>query len=427
MQIAIILLLILVLSLLLFLLWKTGSKSSAADIAGLSALNGEKDRQIAELKVRGQKVDELQSSNARLQAELESERKSGAEKLRLLQDAENRLKTEFQNLANRIFEEKGKTFTEQNTEKLTGLLAPFREQIEAFRTRVDEVHKNDTEGLAKLLEQVRSLQELNAKVSEEANNLAAAIKGDAKTQGNWGELIVERIFEASGLERGREYDAQTGMRSDDGRLLKPDFVVYLPGNKAVIVDAKVSLTAFERFCSGEDERLKREALAEHLASVRNHVDELKEKEYRQLLGNRTLDFVIMCVPVEGAFQLAVQNDKELLYDIARTNVVLTGPAQLMLTLKLVAQFWRREKENRNAEAIADRAGRMYDQVALVCESMDEAQKRLAHVQESFERALNRLRDGKGSLVGRVEEIRKLGAKVSKLLPQESGADPSLPE
>ncbi len=419
MQLIIIILLIIVLGALLFLLWQNIRKMpKPEELASLRTLNEQKDLHIEELKNRIQKAEELQSTNARLEAELEGERKNMREKLQLLQDSEARLKMEFENLANRIFDEKGKSFTDQNTEKLSTLLSPFREQIEAFRKRVDEVHKNDTEGLAKLLEQVRQLQELNNKVSVEANNLAEAIKGDAKAQGNWGELILERILEASGLERGREYDTQVSMRSEDGQLFKPDFVVYLPAGKAVIVDSKVSLTAYERFCSERDEVLKTAALAEHTASVRKHLAELAGKEYQQLLGNRTLDFIIMCVPVEGAYQLALQEDKNLLYDIARTNVVLTGPATLMLMLKLIAQIWRREKENRNAELIATRAGRLYDQVALVAEAMLDAQKKLGSVRESFETAMNRLRDGKGNLIGRVEELRKLGAKTSKRIPQE---------
>jgi DNA recombination protein RmuC len=367
---------------------------------------------------RTSKSEELRLTNARLETELESERKNMQEKLRLLEDTESRLKIEFENLANRIFEEKGRAFSSQNAEKLSSLLNPFREQIEAFRKRVDEVHRNDIEGFSKLLEQVRQLQELNSKVSEEANNLALAIKGDAKAQGGWGELIVERIFEASGLECEREYDTQVSVRSEDGKLFKPDFVVYLPGNKAVIVDSKVSLTAYERFCNERDETPKASALSEHLLSVRKHIDELKEKKYHQLLGNKTLDFVIMCVPVEGAYQLALQEDKNLLYDVARDNIVLTGPATLMLMLKLIAQIWRREKENRNAETIADRAGRLYDQVSLVYEAMTDAKKKLVGVQDLFDTAMNRLRDGKGNLIGRVEELRKLGAKTSKQIPQE---------
>jgi DNA recombination protein RmuC len=395
---------------------KTGPKRE--ELARLKILLDQARLQIEELRVKAKLADELSSRNARLEADLENERKGTQEKLKLLQDSEARMKTEFENLANRIFEEKGKTFTEQNKEKLSSLLLPMREQLESFRKRVDDVHKDDTAGMAKLLEQVRQLQELNNKVSEDANNLARAIKGDPKAQGNWGELIVERIFEASGLECGREYDCQAAMRTEDGRLQKPDFVVNLPGNKAVIVDSKVSLTAYERFCGEQDEEVRQAALTEHLSSIRKHIDELKQKAYQQLLGNRTLDFVIMCVPVEPAYQLAHEHDKDLIYDLAAGNVVVTGPATLMLTLKLIAQIWRRENESRNAEVIADRAGRLYDQVALIIETMLDAQKKLDGVRDSFDIAMKRLKDGRGNLVGRIEEIRKLGAKASKQLSQD---------
>ncbi|MGA2507874.1 MAG: DNA recombination protein RmuC [Chitinispirillaceae bacterium] len=325
---------------------------------------------------------------------------------------------EFENLANRIFEEKNRTFSSQNSEKLSALLNPFHEQIESFRKRVDEVHRNDTEGLAKLLEQVRQLQELNNRVSQEANNLAEAIKGDVKTQGNWGEFIVEKILEMSGLVKGEMYEIQQGFHSEDGKLQKPDFIVNLPENKAIIIDSKVSLTAYERYWNEPDEQNKQAALAQHLLSVRKHLEELSHKTYQQLLGNRTLDFVIMCIPVEPAFQLAMQFDENLLYDIGSMNVVLTGPNTLMITLKLFAQIWRREKENRNAEVIADRAGRLYDQVALVAEAILEAQKKLEGVRDSFDTAIKRLKVGKGNLIGRVEELRRLGAKTSRQIPAE---------
>ena len=394
------------------------SRPQREELARLKVMDEQKDKRIEELMEKAGLADEARAQKARLEADLENERKNTQEKIKLLQDSETRLKTEFENLSNRIFEEKGKAFVAQNKEKLDGLLAPFREQLEGFRKRVDEVHKDDTAGMAKLLEQVRQLQELNNKVSEEANNLAEAIKGDSKTQGNWGELIVERIFEASGLECGREYETQVGLRTEEGKLQKPDFIVYLPGNKAVIVDSKVSLTAFERFCNEPDEKNKQIALAEHCSSVRKHIEELKQKAYHHPLGNRTLDFVIMCVPIEPAYQLALRSDKNLMYDCAQGTVVITGPSTLMLTLKLIAQIWRRENENRNVELIANRAGRLYDQVALIIEAIVDSQNKLDGVRKSFDLAMNRLKDGKGNLVGRVEEIRKLGAKTSRQIPQD---------
>ncbi|WP_164926993.1 DNA recombination protein RmuC [Chlorobaculum tepidum] len=360
----------------------------------------------------------LSVENARLQVEVEHERERAAASLEARRSDEARLEATLENLANRIVEERGAALSEQHRQRLDGLLEPFRLQLDSFRQRIDEVHRSDTELSARLLEQVRQLQELNHQVSDEANNLARAIKGESKKQGDWGELIIERLFEASGLVKGREYTVQESDRTDDGRLVRPDFMVHLPGEKAVIVDAKVSLTAYERWCNEEHEARRSEALREHVQSVRRHVAELERKDYAALRGNRTLDFVIMCIPLEPAYQAAMQADPSLFYELAGKNVVVTGPATLMITLRLIAQIWRRENENRNAELIADKAGRIYDQVVLVAEAMIEARKKLAGVSDTFELAMKRLTEGRGNLAGRAEEIRKLGAKVSKKLPPE---------
>ena len=378
-------------------------------LAGLAALARRLGKKSVEL-------ENLRVERARLEADLAGQRRSAEEKVALLREAETRMKAEFENLAHRIFEDRGRALDERSRERLSSLLNPFKEQLDSFRNRVDRIHQVENERTGRLIEQVRQLSELSNRVSEEANSLARAIKGDSKTQGDWGELIVERIFESSGLEKGREYEVQPGLRDDDGNLKRPDFVVNLPGGKAVIVDSKVSLTAYERWCAAEDPEEQKTQLAAHLRSVRGHIDELKKKDYTALLGNRTLDFVVMCVPLEPAYQAAAGNDPDLLYDLARTNVVITGPATLMITLKLIGQIWRREKENRNAELIADQAGRLYDQVALVGDAMLEAKKRLSGVSDSFDLALKRLREGRGNLVGRVEKLRRLGAKVKKEIP-----------
>lgn len=385
-------------------------------LARLATRDADYQQATRQLEEQSRTLAELQQDNVRLKAELEHEKRSAAEKIQTLTDAEKRLQTAFENLANRIFEDKGRALTEQHQQRLSGLLQPLKEQLESFRNRVDEVHKQETEQSARLLEQVRQLQELSGKVSEEANQLAQAIKGDSKRQGDWGEIIVERIFEASGLEAGREYETQSSHVDEEGRRKRPDFVVNLPGDKAVIVDSKVSLTAYERYMSATDQAARDTALAEHVRSVRRHVTDLHQKDYTSLLGNQTLDFVILCIPLEPAYQAAMQADPELMYDVAKTNVVITGPTTLMITLKLIAQIWRRENENRNAEKIADRAGRLYDKVAIVTETLLDVRKKLDGVSVSFDSAIKQLKDGRGNLIGRVEELRKLGAKVNKHLP-----------
>ena len=373
---------------------------------------------VMRLNSKSRELENLRIRQARLEADLANEQRSAAEKTAMMQESESRLKIEFENLSNRIFEEKGRVIGLENRERMDAILQPLREQIDTFRKRVDEVHSIDTELSGRLVEQVRQLQELSGKVSDDANLLAQAIKGDSKKQGDWGEMIIERIFEASGLVKGREYVAQESFLHEDGLLKRPDFVVLLPAGKAVIVDSKVSLTAYERFCRSEEDAQRQQAIKEHVASVRRHIAELQTKEYSGIGGNRTLDFVIMCIPLEPAWHAVMQADPELLYDLAGKNVVVCGPTTLMITLKLISQIWRRENENRHAELIAEKAGKIYDQVFLVIEAMTDTRKKLSGVSDSFDLALKRIKEGRGNLVGRVEEIRRLGAKVNRQLPND---------
>ncbi len=387
-----------------------------AELLRLQGFEDEAHAVAMRLESKSLELENLKMQHARLEADISNEQRSSSEKIALLQESESRLKIEFENLSNRIFEEKGRALGLENRERMDGMLQPLREQLDSFRKRVDEVHNRDIEQSTRLIEQVRQLQELSGRVSDEANMLARAIKGDSKKQGDWGEMIIERIFEASGLEKGREYMAQESFSGEDGLLKRPDFMVLLPGNKAVIVDSKVSLTAYERFCAFDQELQRQTALREHVQSVRRHISDLQSKEYCGIDGNRTLDFVIMCIPLEPAWQAVMQSDPELIYDLAGKNVVLCGPTTLMITLKLIAQIWRRENENRNAELIAEKAGRIYDQAFLIYEAMTDARKKLSGVSESFDLALKRLKEGRGNLVGRVEEIRRLGAKVTRQMP-----------
>jgi len=389
--------------------------AAALALTRLQTLLGQRDAALRELQQRLADMDAIRERCARAEADLQNERKN----VKVLQDAEARLKLEFENLANRIFEEKGRTFSEQNRVRLDDLLKPFREQLAEFRQRVDTVHRDETEGLGRLLAQVKQLQELNNRLTLEAGQLVDAIKGESKTQGDWGEFIIQRIFEVSGLTQGRDYEAQPVLNSgagDGARKQRPDFIVYLPGEKAVIVDSKVSLTDYEWFCRETDPAQKEKALKAHVDSVRKHVAELKQKAYPALMGNRTLDFVIMCVPLEPAYQLAMMKEPQLIQEEAGKTVVLTGPTTLMLCLRLIAQIWRRENENRHAITIAEKAGQIYDQAALVAETMVKADQQLKTTQGTFDKALNQLSQGKGNLVKRVEDIRKLGAKAGRAMP-----------
>ncbi len=393
-----------------------------AELQRLQRVEEEANSLSIRLESKFRELEDLKIYQARLEADLSNEQRNAAEKIALMQESESRLKKEFENLSNRIFVERGRALGQENRERMDSLLQPFREQLEAYRKRIEEVHYTDTALSGQLIEEVRQLQKLSGRVSDEANTLARAIKGDSKKQGDWGEMIIERIFEASGLEKGREYTAQESFREDDGFLKRPDFMVMLPGNKAVIVDSKVSLTAYERFCSLDEDAERTLALKEHVQSVRRHIAGLQSKEYSSIGGNSTLDFVILCIPLESAWQAVMQADPDIMYNLAGKNVVLCGPTTLMITLKLIAQIWRRENENRNAELIAEKAGKIYDQVLLIFDAMMEARKRLAGASDSFDVALKRIKEGRGNLIGRVEDIRKLGAKVSRQLPPEVVAE-----
>lgn len=375
--------------------------------------------EVVRLRIEAQELGELRDLSQKLGTELEVERSRTVDRDTFLQQSEARLNTAFENLSRRILEERGRALGEENRSRLSELMLPFREQLDSFRQRVEAVHRDDTELSGQLKEQLVQLMNLNARVGEEASSLVRAIKGDSKKQGDWGELIIEKIFEDSGLQRDREYRVQESSRNDEGTLVRPDFIVSLPGEKSVVVDSKVSLKAYERYSGLDEGKERTAALREHVASVKRHVAELQQKDYTGIEGNRTLDFVIMCIPVEPAWQSAMEGDPDLLYELAGKNVVICGPATLMITLKLIAQLWRREKENRNAELIAAAGGKIYDQVVLVAEALSEARRRLSAVEESFELAQRRLSDGRGNLVRKVEAIRSLGAKVSRSMPEET--------
>lgn len=388
----------------------------AAEMAGLKARLAQNDIQLAELEKLREEKSALLEARASLEARLDAEQKAMADKEKILKDSEQRLSDQFSLLANRILNETGESLQKNSEKQLGHLITPLREQLQDFRARVDAVNQASTDRTSSLITLVRELQEKTNSVSQEANQLAQAIRGNAKQQGDWGELIVERILEASGLQKGVEYEAQSTIRMDEGNLVRPDFIVHLPGSKEVILDSKVSLTAYERWTSCEDEAERKQALQDHLKSVRAHVKELQDKDYSQLMRNRSLDFVVMCIPLEPAYQLAMQEDRTLMYDLAASNVVITGPATLMITLKLIAQLWRREKENQNAAVIADKAGKLYDHILRIEESMSKARSQLETVSKSMDEAYNRLTDGRGNAIRRIDELKQLGAKVSKTLP-----------
>lgn len=326
---------------------------------------------------------------------------------------EKHLKEQFENLANRILKTNSESFSEQQQQKLSLILNPLKEKLQSFERKVEETHKEDIREASSLKEQIKNLQELNNRISKEAQDLTNALLGQSKTRGNWGEVILESILEKSGLVKNQEYLVQQSFQSPDGRRLQPDVIIQLPENKHLVIDSKLSLAAYERFANEDDKQLQDQALREHLGSMRQHIKELGAKNYQQLYGLESLDFVLMFVPVEPAFNAAVSHDQQLYLDAFENNIIIVSHSTLLATLRTIASIWRQEKQNRNALQIADEGGKMYDKLRIFVDTMNDLGNRLRQMDTDYDKAMNQLINGRGNLVGRAEKMRKLGARASK--------------
>ncbi|OAI02239.1 recombinase RmuC [Methylomonas methanica] len=359
----------------------------------------------------------LKTENAEHNTRQQEQHKHNEEKIRLLQDAENQLKTQFENLAHRIFEERGKQFAEHNKTSIENLVAPLKQQLGEFKNRVESVYDNETKDRISLREEIVSLRRDTAKMNQEALNLTRALKGDHKTQGNWGEMILERVLEQSGLRKGIEYETQGSFRDEDNRLFKPDVIVRLPENKDVIIDSKVSLVAYERYCSADDDNQRIEALKQHTEAVRNHIKGLSNKDYSSLKGLRSLDFVLLFMPIEAAFMAAFQADEKLFNDAFEHKIVVVTPTTLLATLRTVQNIWRYEQQNENARLIADKAGSLYDKIRGFVEDIEKLGNQLSTVQKTYDGIVNKLSSGGGNLLRQASALEELGVKVKKKLPK----------
>ncbi|MEL7001804.1 MAG: DNA recombination protein RmuC [Bacteroidota bacterium] len=328
-----------------------------------------------------------------------------------LANLQKRFSVEFKNLANDIFEEKSKKFTDQNKVNLNELLNPLKERIIEFERKVENNSKTNLEQSVALREQLKGLKELNQQLSSEAQNLTKALKGDNKTQGTWGEFILESILEKSGLEKDREYFVQESVVTDEGKRFQPDVVVKLPDNKSIVIDSKVTLTAYERYISADD--INESYLKAHILSMRNHLNGLSEKNYHQLYGIKSLDFVLMFIPIEPAFSLAVQKDFTLFNNAYDKNIVIVSPSTLIATLRTISNIWKNEYQHRNAYEIARQGGNLYDKFVLFTEDLKKVGVSLESTQRVYGEAMKKLSEGKGNLVNKVQAIKKLGAKTSK--------------
>ncbi len=357
------------------------------------------------------------SALAKLNTRLEEQQRHNEDKLRELENARKRMTTEFENLANRILEEKGRRFEEQNRRSIDEVLKPVRQQLTDFRSRVDEIYTQDTRERSSLKEQLKQLQDLNQQMNEEARNLTRALKGDKKTQGNWGELVLERVLEQSGLRKGREYEVQGSFRDSEGRLLRPDVIIHLPESKDVIVDSKVSLVAYDDYVRADSESAQQEALQALVLAVRTHIDGLSQKNYEDLKGVNSLDFVLMFMPIEPAFVAAFKSDPELFSKAFERKIVVVTPTTLLATLRTIENIWRFERQNENARRIAERAGAVYDKLRGFLEDYEKIGQQLGTVQNTYQQARNKLVEGRGNLIKQAENFVDLGVKVKKTLPQ----------
>lgn len=324
---------------------------------------------------------------------------------------------EFENLANKILEEKTTKFTEQNKENLKTILSPLQDKIQLFEKKVEDTHKESIDYHAALRQQIVGLKEMNAQMSKETLNLTKALKGDSKMQGNWGELVLERVLEKSGLEKGREYEVQQSFVTEEGNRVQPDVVINLPDGKKMIVDSKVTLTAYERYVNEEDDSLKEQYLKEHVISLKRHVEQLGEKNYQDLYKIESPDFVLLFVPIEPAFALALNEDATLYNKAFEKNIVIVTPSTLLATLRTIDSMWTNQKQQENAYEIARQAGALYDKFEGFVSDLIKIGKRMDEAKSEYGNAMNKLVEGKGNLITSVEKLKKMGAKAKKSLPE----------
>ena len=371
---------------------------------------------LSEIKGEREKSEKLTSENSSIKSDYLNLQQRLTEQKAEVEELQQKFTKEFENLANKIFKEKTDEFSKQSKTNLQEILNPLKDRIVEFQSKVEETNKESIRGHASLREQLSMLKDMNQQITQEAKNLTEALKGQSKTQGNWGEFILESILEKSGLVKGREYVVQESLTAESGKRFQPDVIIKLPENKSIVIDSKVSLVAYEKFISSDDENQKALALREHINSIRSHIKNLSSKNYQNLYQLESLDFVLMFMPVEPAFALAVQNDQTIFNDAFEMNIVIVSPSTLLATLRTISSIWRQEKQNRNALEIAKQSGDMLDKFTAFVEDLISIGKGLISVKDNYDKAMNKLTDGRGNLINRAEKIKQLGAKAIKSLP-----------
>lgn len=365
-----------------------------------------------------ERLSEAEKNLASARTHFKDQEARQQEQKKEFEELNKRFNTEFENLANKILEEKSKKFTNQNKENLELILTPLRDRIKDFEKKVDEKYDNEQKERASLKGEIKTLHELNKQISQEAHNLTTALKGDAKKQGNWGELILERILESSGLVKGKEYTTQQTTYNDAGDRLFPDVVVQLPENKQIIIDSKVSLIAYERFVNAENDADRDKWLKAHIVSVKNHIKGLSDKNYHTSKGMDSPEFVLMFMPIESSFSASIKADDELFNYAWDKRIVIVSPSTLLATLRTVSSIWKQDRQTKNALEIADKSGRLYDKFVGFIDDMQKIGQRLNSTQTAYNDGMKKLSEGTGNLVKRAEELRKMGANANKQLPSE---------
>ncbi|WP_394132072.1 DNA recombination protein RmuC [Marinobacter nauticus] len=383
----------------------------------LAQLASESNQYQQRAETLSEELGQLKVELREQQVTLDKERRSASEKLELLEKNRDALKQEFENLANRIFDQKSERFSQQSKTSLDSLLNPFRDQLQDFRKRVEDVYTTETRDRQALRSEIKSLQELNRQITEEAANLTRALKGDKKIQGNWGELILERVLERSGLRKGVEYETQGSYRDEDNQLLRPDVIVHLPDQRNLVIDSKVSLVAYQQWVTADQEEERAAALKQHVEAVRNHIRALSEKDYSQLNGLHSPDFVLLFMPIEPAFVAAFQQDENLFAEAFERKIIVVTPTTLLATLRTIENIWRYERQSQNARRIADRAGAVYDKLRVFVEAMEKLGSQLHTAQGTYDNAMNTLTRGRGNLISQANRFVELGVRVKKELPK----------
>lgn len=389
-----------------------GRLKSISSLAELAAAQSRADEMARQLQLVEEDRRNLLARVQEFTAELAGEKQKTAG----LEESRSALKAEIENLAHSILEDKSKRFTEQNRAQLEQLLGPLSERLKEFRTQVEQAYGKENDARTELRAEVKRLSELNQSVSREAANLTSALKGQAKTRGNWGEMILESVLEKAGLVKGQHFRTQVSETTPEGRRLQPDVVLDLPGERQVIIDAKVSLNAYERQCSAPTEQEKAAAAKEHAESLKRHIEQLSAKDYSSLPGIKSPDFVFLFVPVEPALHAALDTAPELVETALQRNIVLVTAPNVIATARLVAQLWQQDSQNRHARQIAEQGGKLYDKFAAFCRDLETIGLRIRQTQESYDDAMNKLRDGRGNLLRQTENLRALGARTTAATP-----------